>query len=321
MKKIWYFILLFSFPIQVFAYSTHLVVGGEPIGIEVHSNGVYVVDFYKVSNRYIGKESGFLRGDIIKEINHKPITNIQELNREINEKGTYSVIVDRNGKTKELTLTATSNEDKIETGLYVKDMINGLGTLSYIDPESKIFASLGHEILESTSQNKFQIRNGYIYDVELNYIHKSSNGNIGELHANFLNQVRGSIHKNEVNGIYGKYTGPMDNLEQKDIATFHDIHLGEAYIRFQLEEEPLLYSINIIHIDEKEEVKNIFFEITDQRLLEKTGGIVQGMSGSPILQDNKIIGVVNYVVINDSKKGYGIFIEKMLEEGDKLLNS
>ncbi|MBQ3308048.1 MAG: PDZ domain-containing protein [Bacilli bacterium] len=319
-KKLFVFFLLFSFPLHVFAYSNRLIVGGEPIGIEIHSKGVYVVDFYKINDTYPGKDEGFKKGDIILEVNGENINSIDELNRYISDEGDYSAVVYRNGKKINLMIHSFQNNNNIETGLYVKDVINGLGTLSYIDPTTSVFASLGHEILESNSNRKFRMSDGLIYEVRLNYIHKSKDGNIGELHANFMNHVRGNISKNELNGIYGIYTDTLSDFEEIDIGLENEINLGEAFIRYSFDDTPKNYSIDILDINNQEEVKNIFFEITDSDLLSKTGGIVQGMSGAPILQNNKLVGVVNYVVINDSKKGYGVFIEKMLKEGDKLVS-
>ena len=314
-KKTFLLFLVFLFPIQVFAYSNQLIVGGNPIGIEIHADGVYIVDFYKVNNQYIGKEEGFLKGDRIVEVDGVSIHNINELNKSIEKEGKHKVLVSRGEDLLELFLLTSYEDNQMKTGLYVKDMIHGIGTLSYIDPETKVFASLGHEVLESNSNTKFQLQNGYIYDAELEYIHKSSNGEIGELHANILNSIKGDIEKNEINGIYGKYIENIDTYELMDIGEESQIEKGEASIHFQGED----YIIEIINLSSKDNVKNIFFEIKDQRLLDEAGGIVQGMSGSPIIQDNKIIGVVNYVVVNDPLKGYGIFIKKMLEEGDLIL--
>ena len=314
-KKGIFLLLIFLFPLQVFAYSSKLVVGGETIGIEIHASGVYIVDFYKVNNKNIGKDAGFLKGDMIIEVDGNDVHNIYELNKILDNPGKHSFKVNRNGNILDIDLTSYKEDNQIKTGLYVKDMIHGIGTLSYIDPETKVFASLGHEVLESNSNTRFQLNNGYIFDADLSFIHKSSNGEIGELHANILNSVKGNILKNEVNGIYGTYIDDIDSSNLMDIGESSLVEKGNAYIRFQDED----YIINILDISSKEEVKNIFFEIKDERLLESAGGIVQGMSGSPIIQNNKIIGVVNYVVVNDPMKGYGIFIEKMLEEGDLLL--
>ena len=318
MKKLSFIILLLLFPLQVFAYSNKLIVKGNPIGIEIHSNGVYIIDFYKINNHYIGKEAGFRIGDQILEVNHQKINSINELNKEINKEENYTVTIKRNNQIKEIDIVPKKENNVLKTGLYVKDEINGIGTLSYIDPETKIYASLGHEILESSSMQLFDTSHGYIYEAELNGIKKSKDGLIGEYQASFNNQILGTINNNDKTGIFGKYQDPLKEETLIEVASKDEILKGTAYIRMNMGEEKD-YEINILSISEKDPVKNIFFEIKDDALLQETGGIVQGMSGSPMIQNNKIIGVVNYVVINEPNKGYGIFIETMLEEGDKLL--
>ena len=320
MKKYIIFLLLLLFPINVFAYSNNLIIPGKPVGIEVRSKGVYIVDFYKVDGEYPAKKAGFKVGDFITKINSKSVSNIDELNSIINKPDTYQFTIQRNNKELEKYLTVKKSNNILSTGLYVKDRINGIGTLSYIDPETKIFASLGHEIIESSSSSIFLVEDGNIYDANISSIDKSTSDSIGELHATITNKELGKINKNEINGIYGKYTDEIDDDNFVSISSYKNIELGEAFIRLNLGDSVTDYEINIISLDDNDSVKNIFFEITDDRLLNKTGGVVQGMSGSPIIQNDKVIGVVNYVVVEDVKKGYGIFIEKMLEEGDNLLN-
>lgn len=319
MKKKFILFLMLLIPFNVFAYSNRIAVSGDNIGIEAHSKGVYIIDFYNVNNRYVARDAGFHIGDIIIEVNNKKVTSINELNKIINKEGKYEVKVLREYDKVNLDLNVFEENNILKTGMYVKDQINGIGTLSYIDPETHIFASLGHEILESSSSSKFLLNNGYIYDVEINSINKNSERNVGELHAKFSNSLLGNIQKNEINGIYGKYTDDITGYEIYDVAKKNEIVKGRAYLKLKLDnEDSKMYSIKIISIDEADSVKNILFEVDDKNLINKTGGIVQGMSGSPIIQNNKIIGVVNYVVVDDNKKGYGIFIETMLEEGDKL---
>lgn len=319
MKKFALWLLLLFFPLNVFAYSNKIIVSGEPIGIEIHSKGVYIVDFYQVNGTYPAKESGLQKGDRIIEIKKKEIKNSKDMQESIQKEGVYPIKIVRDNKTLEKELVVTKEGKEFQTGIYIKDEIDGIGTLSYIDPETKIYASLGHEILETSSKNLFETSHGYIYDIELNYIHKSEDGNIGEYHANFKNNVLGSIEKNKTTGIYGKYQGTYQEEDLVEVGTKEEIKKGPAKIRLNVEGTEINdYEITILKTEENP-VKNILFEITDEELLSKTGGIVQGMSGSPIIQENKVIGVVNYVLLNDSKKGYGIYIEKMLEEGDKLL--
>ena len=322
MKKLFLIFILFIFPINVFAYSNKIIVGGETIGIEVHSAGVYVVGFYSVNGKYIGEESGFMVGDIIKKINNISISNIHGLNNILDKDSLYEFSVIRNGESLIIPIKLELENDTLKTGLYVKDTINGIGTLSYIDPETKVYGSLGHEILESKSYSKFEISEGSIYSSTVSDIRKSINGSTGEKKANIdkTNGI-GNILINDESGIYGIYNNDYSNRETIEVGDSNSIRKGDASIRTVIHGSNIKdYSINILSIDESNSTKNILFEITDKTLLKNTGGIVQGMSGSPILQDNKIIGVVNYVIVDDTKRGYGIFITKMLEEGDKIVS-
>lgn len=315
-------LLIMLLPINILAYSNKIIVGGETIGIEVHSNGVYVVGYYDVNGKTIAKDAGFKLGDIIKKVNNEKIENINSLNQVINEDKEYQFTVLRDNKNKDISLKLEKENDLIKTGLYVKDQINGIGTLSYIDPETRVFGSLGHEILESTSLSKFNIKEGAIYKAEVKAIKKSSNGNAGEKQAQYdKSQETGTISKNEQNGIFGKYVEELPDKETYEVGTKDEVKRGVAEIKTVINADTVeSFQINIISIDEGNPVKNILFEITDEKLLKNTGGVIQGMSGSPIIQNNKIIGVVNYVIVNETNKGYGIFITSMLEEGDKLLN-
>jgi len=322
MKRLFLLFILLVFPINVFAYSDRVIVGGETIGIEVHSNGVYVVGFYPVNGKNIAEEAGFMVGDIIKKINGVDISNINGLNNILDSDSIYKFSILRNKESLTIPIKLELEDSILKTGLYVKDTINGIGTLSYIDPTTNVFGSLGHEILESKSYSKFEISDGNIFSASVSNIKKSSNGNTGEKKANIdkSNEI-GTININEINGIYGKYIDDYSDREILEVGDSSSIKKGLAYIKTVINKDNINnYSINIISIDESNSTKNILFEITDKELLNKTGGIVQGMSGSPIIQDNKIIGVVNYVIVDNTKRGYGIFITKMLEEGDKIIN-
>ena len=313
--------LLLIIPINCFAYSNYVIPGGETIGIEVNSKGVLIVGFYKVNNKNIAKEAGFQIGDIITKVNNNEITNINSTVKEVNNTiNPVKFNILRNNKEKEIILNLEKDQNNIlKTGLYVKDKINGIGTLTYIDPESRVFGALGHEIIENTTISKFEIKDGIIYEANVSNIIKSRNGKAGEKNANYdKTKIWGTIKENEIPGIFGTYSNKLDDLEKLKVAEFDEITSGEAIIRTVISgTEKEDFKINIIHIDRDSKNKNILFEVTDKELLEKTGGIVQGMSGSPIIQNNQIIGAVNYVIVNDTTKGYGIFIKTMLEEGDK----
>lgn len=319
---VFHLILLLILPINIFAYSNKIILGGETIGIEVNSNGVYVVGFYEVNNKMIAEESGFKLGDIIKSINNQEINSINDLNNIIIDNKEYSFNILRNNKPMTLKLQLEEENNMYKTGLYVKDTIYGSGTMSYIDPETKIFGSLGHEILETSSYKKFELNEGKIYKAEVNNIKKNTTNTTGEKNTTIKNdEIVGEIYSNEINGIYGIYTAELNENNLYEIAKPHEITKGKAYIETVINKDKIeRFEIKIDTIDEGNPTKNIKFTITDQTLLEKTGGIIQGMSGSPIIQNNKIIGAVNYVIVNEKDKGYGIFITTMLEEGDKILN-
>ena len=226
----------------------------------------------------------------------------------------------RNQATKDIKLNIDQTEEQvIKTGLYVKDQINGIGTLTYIDPETKRFGALGHEIVESTTAQKFEIKDGKIYDATVSKIEKSRDGKAGEKNATYdTTTSSGEIDTNEITGIYGTYMESIENMDTIEVGQIEDIKTGPAKIRTVINDNEVEeFDITILNIDTTSKTKNILFEITDSNLLTKTGGVVQGMSGSPIIQNDKIIGAVNYVIVNDTKKGYGIFITTMLKEGDK----
>ena len=320
MKKYFYKILLLFLliiPINVFAYSKYVIPGGETIGIEVNSKGILIVDFYKVNNCFIAKETGFEIGDRIIKVDNIEVNNINEMLNIIKEtnKKNINFIVERNNTNLELKLPLTKENGIIKTGLYVKDKINGIGTITYIDPKTKIYGSLGHEIVESKTLSRFEIKDGNIYEASVQSIIKSKRGVAGEKNAiTNKNNLYGTVKENEITGIYGTYTKDIN----KDLIEISDtITTGEAYIKTVIKEDIVEdFKINILQIDTKSRTKNILFEITDKKLLKETGGIIQGMSGSPIIQNNKLVGAVNYVIVNDTSKGYGIFITTMLEEGD-----
>lgn len=319
--KIFIFFLLII-PINTLAYSNYVIPGGETIGIEVNSRGVLVVGFYKVDGEYIAKNAGFSLGDIILKINGEEVHDIASMVEKIevvdSSKVKFSVL--RDEKEKEIEIGLKLGSDRVlKTGLYVKDKVKGVGTLSYIDPNSKIFGSLGHEIIDSSTASKFEIKDGEIYEANVSNIIKSRDGNAGEKNATYnRDNVYGTIKDNETTGIYGTYQEDISNKETIEVADSSTVTTGKASIRTVIKgNEVEEFEINILSLDSNSKTKNILFEVTDSRLLSETGGIVQGMSGSPIIQNNKIIGAVNYVIVNDTSKGYGIFITTMLEEGEK----
>lgn len=312
---------LFIMPFSVFAYSDYVVVGGENIGIELQSKGVMIVGLYKVNDTYPAKEANLEVGDTIVEINGTKISSINEmvsLIEKIKNKDSIEIKYLRNNKIFKTNLKIyKDNSETYKTGLYVKDSITGLGTLTFIDPNTKLFGALGHEIIEKSTGQILEIKDGKIFESEVTSIERSSEGEPGEKNAEFNSKnITGKVYENTNKGIFGNYIGIINKENLYKVAPPEEIKTGEATIFTVLNgTEVNEYKINITKIN-NQETKNIMFEIVDDTLLNKTGGIIQGMSGSPIIQDDKIIGAVTHVVVNSPKKGYGIFITKMLEEAE-----
>lgn len=316
---VWTFFILLS-PLTALAYSDYIIPGGGNVGIEVNSKGILVVGFYKVNDEYIAKENGFIVGDRIIAVNNDKVENIEEMVDKINNsKNEITYTVDRNGKKINLKVKKLIEENIYKTGMYVKDSIIGIGTLTFIDPNTRKFGALGHEILERTTKEKFEIKDGKIFKSDVTGISRSEPGTAGEKNAQYnKNEVYGNINKNTISGIFGDYIDKFPYDTTLKVGTKDDVKEKEAIIRTVINENEIQeYKIKILKVNKNSDTKNILFEITDEKLLNKTGGVVQGMSGSPIIQDNLIVGAVTHVIVNDTKKGYGIFITTMLEESEK----
>jgi len=307
---------IFIIPINILAYSEYIIPGGENIGIEVKTNGVLVVGLYEIDGKFPAKEAGIKIGDIITKIENTEVSSINNLS-ELLKSDIVKVTYMRNNKEYNTELNLINVNGEFKTGLYVKDTVTGVGTLSFIDPNTKLYGALGHEIIESTTGEILKTNNGNIFESSVINIERSENGNPGSKIADLkLENKKGTIFENTNKGIFGEYIDNLPNKKQYKVAKSSEIKLGEAKIYTVLDGNTIKeYSINIIKIN-KDDTKNILFEITDKELLEKTGGIIQGMSGSPIIQGDKIIGAVTHVVVDNPTKGYGIFITKMLEEAE-----
>lgn len=322
MKEKILLLMLLLIPMNLLAYSENIIVGGETIGIEAYSKGVVVVGFYKVNGKYIASDT-LKVGDTILEIEGVSVSSIKEMTTLIDENiknGKVNALIKRNNKTKKVVLNLIKDGSVYKTGLYIKEKVTGIGTLTYIDPETKIYGSLGHEIMISESTNRVEVRKGEIYKSFVNGIDRSINGRVGSKNASIDYQTKlGTVIKNTSVGIYGIYNKTV-NKETTSVAKWEEIDLGKAVIRTitdgsKIEEYEIeITSLNRNAIDTN---KSITFKVTDKTLMEKTGGIVQGMSGSPIIQNGKIIGAVTHVVIDEVNKGYAVFIRTMLEEGER----
>ncbi len=324
MKKIIVLIIMILMPISIYAYSKNIIPGGESIGIKIEPNGLIVVGFYKVNNNYIAKNNIKI-GDAITKINGKSVSSINELNTLIKNENidnmSLPIEIVRNNKKYNIDLKIGYENNTYKTGLYVKDSVVGLGTLTYIDPISKIYGALGHEIILNETKKIVEVKDGSILMSKVNSINRSRNGFVGSKEATILyDKEIGTVRKNTIKGIYGIWKTDLINKDTMLVGTFNEIKIGKAYMYTTLKNDIVKkYEINIVdkYSNRKDTQKAFSFEIVDKELLSKTGGVVQGMSGSPIIQDDKIIGAVTNVLIDNTKLGYGISIITMLEEGEK----
>ena len=310
-------------PLNVLAYSDYIIAGGQNIGIQLNSNGVLIVGTYKVGDIDPARDADLQAGDKIISINNEEITSIEKMLKVISELSnpdSIEISYLRGSNNKSTTLNLVMDDNNVyKTGLYVKDSINGVGTLTFIDPSTKIYGALGHEIIEKTTGQKLEIKDGKIYSSVVTEITPSNEGNPGEKNARYnIADIYGDIKENSNSGIFGNFTDELPNTKLYKVAKPEEIKLGKASILTVVNDKTIeMFDINIIKISpDNKQIKNILFEVTDKELLDISGGIVQGMSGSPIIQEDMIIGAVTHVVVDDCTKGYGIFITNMLEEAE-----
>lgn len=307
-------LLLVILPFNIYAYSDYIYAGGETVGIRVNSNGVLVVGTYSLDKK---NKINLQVGDVINTINNKSISSSTDFIDSIKGKSVVSVGYIRGNKEYKTDLNIVLENGVYKSGLYVKDSITGIGTLTYIDPQTRLFGALGHEIIEKTTGKLFNSNSGSIFESTITGITASSRGIPGSKNARYYSDsVLGSVFENTNKGIFGNYTGKIANKKLYKVASFNEIKTGNAKILTVLDGTKVEeFDITIERIN-KGDIKNILFEISDKNLIKKTGGIVQGMSGSPIIQDDKIIGAVTHVIIDNPIKGYGVYIGSMLEEAE-----
>ena len=309
-----------------------VVPGGQSIGVKLNTLGVLVVGHHLVTTTEgkvsPGELAGIQVGDIITEINGQKIEKMSDVAPFVQEAGQSNkplkIIVTReNGKIEtELMPQKEKGEENFKLGLYIRDSAAGIGTMTFYHPDSKKYGALGHVISDMDTKKPIIVDDGQIVKSTVTSIEKGSNGNPGEKLARFSSdkEVIGNIKRNSPYGIFGELNRDMKNGvvdEPMSIALSHQVKEGPAKILTVVEDDEVkLFDIEIVStIPQKfPATKGMVIKITDQELLGKTGGIVQGMSGSPIIQDEKVIGAVTHVFVNDPTSGYGVHIEWMLNE-------
>ncbi len=305
---------------------SYVMPSGMPIGIYTKTKGVLIIGTGKVTAadglNYEPADQIVKGGDYITSVNGRDISGKEELVSCINASRGQAVVLGilREGKQIEVKIEPAVLEDgSYKLGIWVRDDMAGVGTLTYIKSDLD-FGALGHPVSDADTGSMIRLSDGNVYQTDIVGIVKGKDGAPGELTGviSYKQENRlGTITQNTKTGIYGKLDAVPEEMEDAYVEACmkQDIKRGEAYILSSLDGVLRQFRIEIDDVDfhNKEENKGILFHVTDELLLSETGGIVQGMSGSPILQDGKIIGAVTHVFVSDATKGYGVFIEKMLE--------
>ncbi len=316
------FTLLFSNNIFAKDFSIsedQVYVSGETIGLKLNT-GVMVTKLYSIQIEEESikpwQDSDIMIGDIILKVNDINIINsdglIGALNANKNKSCSLQIL--RDDKIISTYITPVQYDNTISLGIYVKDNILGIGTMTFITQDDLNYASLGHQI-----STKISTSSGYIYKAEVVGIDKSIKGTPGSKKATIDNEEIGDINLNSNKGIYGSYSSDVSNLELYSIMAKEDVKKGSATILTCVNGNKVIsYDIEItsVTLNTTDNIKGIKFKIVDKDLLNSTGGVIQGMSGSPIIQDGKLVGAVTHVIVNTPEYGYGIFAENMLMELD-----
>lgn len=300
-------------------------VSGESFGIKLYTDGVIIVGIRDVETDKgkcnPAKEAGLEKGDIIIEINGKKVYSADSVTDILNDNNgkDYKITVKRNGNYKEFLLKPaySSSQGCYKVGLWVRDSTAGVGTITYYDKSNNTVSALGHPITDVDTNEIIPILDGEAVRATVTKIYKSKAGEAGSLCCEFTNDIIGTLKKNCQSGIYGKYTCTLKNTYEYEVASPNEIVRGPVQILCTIDSgKAKFYNAQISRISyrENKKGKNMVVKITDERLLEKTGGIVQGMSGSPIIQNGKLVGALTHVIVDSPEKGYAIFAQDMVDE-------
>ncbi len=299
-----------------------VIVGGCLFGVKLYTDGVPVVGLegFETQNGRVSpaKEAGIKIKDVIKEINGKAVTNSKSVTEAVGacDGKIIDIKVVRDGVEKNIGVEPKKANDGIyKIGVWLRDSAAGIGTVTYVDAQTLEFAGLGHGICDSQSLALMPMLRGVVSDVELSGIVKGQAGVPGEIKGTFHGGKTGALVSNKQSGVYGIFTKlPSSIGEKMQIAEASEISEGDAIIRCAVSGQVCDYTVKISKLNTKSDNgKNFVIEVTDSALLNITGGIVQGMSGSPVIQNGKLIGAVTHVMINSPTTGYGIFIENMMD--------
>lgn len=300
-----------------------VVPAGTTFGVKMFTEGVLVIgmDSINTADGQVNpaKIAGICTGDIIESINGKTVNTNEEVSDLIRscQSDPINLTIRRKNMTFDVQMQPVKciDDNSYKVGLWVRDSSAGIGTMTFYLPQNNIFAGLGHGIYDVDTKVILPLMSGEIVGVKVNSIVKGSSGEPGELRGSFDEQCIGNILENQQTGIFGYLNCDMSDENAIPMAMKQDVKEGYAQIICSIDNTPKYYDIEIekVYMNSSSETKNMVIIITDERLLDSTGGIVQGMSGSPIIQNGHLVGAVTHVFVNDPTKGYGIFAENMLK--------
>lgn len=306
--------LLFNIT-SIFAIDVYL--GGESVGIVLNYDGVLITSAYEIEYHHqkYNPFDDFQPYDIIVSANNQKISSIHDLTKEIEKcVDNVNVIVKRNNNNVQVNMKISKNEQNFTTGLYVKDSVKGIGTITYYNPETGQLACLGHSLQDENNQ---YLKNGTFYSSVIENIKKSTKLEVGKKIGSIQNNEIGTINENNDYGVFGHYFTQLKNKQLYQTASQNEINLGEAYFLTVLDDNTVTKcQIEITDLEKQDEIKEkgIHFRLIDEKVISQTNGIIQGMSGSPIIQNNKLIGCVTHASASNLLEGYGMYIEWMIDK-------
>ena len=298
-----------------------LIPCGEPFGIRLITDGVLVIDL-QASGGFDGRlacpaaRCGIRIGDIITSVDGQSVSSNDDISKIVEQSGgePVAVTLKRGDEVMSMTLTPELAGGKYRAGMWVRDSSAGIGTLTFYDEKSGGFGGLGHPICDADTRQPLPLSDGNVGEVKIKGTQKSVEGDPGELIGKFQSsQATGVLTSNTNCGVFGRMFSSPSKHEALPLGYKQEVHTGRAFIYTTIDEgEPQAFEIEIESVDMSDDAAHaMVIKITDPELLEKTGGIVQGMSGSPIIQDRKLVGAVTHVFTEDPTRGYGVFAEKM----------
>lgn len=304
-----------------------VMVSGEVFGIKLYTDGVIVVGIQEVQTDS-GKKSpsgsaGIEVGDIIVAIDGENVYTSDQVQSILgaNNGGSFEVKIKRGERYRDYTVTPVycEREGCYKAGMWVRDSTAGIGTITFYNKQSGIFAALGHQINDIDTKEIMPMLDGEAVKATVSKIEKSTRGTTGSLECDFTNQTLGKLLRNTDCGIYGAYAEISECAKEYPVAAIQEVKKGKATLISTVEKgQPKKYEIEITHIgfNENNREKNMIVKVTDKDLIDKTGGIVQGMSGSPIIQNGKLVGALTHVIVGNPQKGYAVFAQTMAEESN-----